>query len=98
MVRKTEIRQPLSHTNAGASNLADDADLETPDGSIIFNGSQGIGKTSYPGQDDGHASRQRRGAQASSRAMDHAARRAAPLSGPYRDPKRLRPRPMPRLP
>src|SRR5262249_6842889 len=54
--------------------LANGARLETPDGSTILNGSQGVGKTSCPHQDDGHASRQRRGAQTDSRAMDHAAR------------------------
>src|SRR5215471_10414938 len=49
--------------------LANGARLETPDGSTILNGSQGVGKTSCPRQDDGHASRQRRGAQTDNRAM-----------------------------
>jgi hypothetical protein len=52
---KDGIRKPLSTRNAGASNLADGAALENPDGSTILNGSQGFAKISCATEDDGHA-------------------------------------------
>jgi hypothetical protein len=57
MVAWPERRNPkaLSTRNAGASNLADGAALENPDGSTILNGSQGIAKISCATEDDGHA-------------------------------------------
>src|SRR5215469_3479378 len=74
---KNGIRKSSSTRNPGASDLADGAGPETPDASIIPSGSEGIGKTSGAGQDDDHASCQRRGAQSGRGAMDHAARHAA---------------------
>jgi hypothetical protein len=58
MVAWPERRNPkasLSTRNAGASNLADGAALENPDGSTILNGSQGIAKASRAAENDGHA-------------------------------------------
>jgi hypothetical protein len=55
MARKTESERPSPIRNAGASNLADGAALENPDGSTILNGSQGIAKISCATEDDGHA-------------------------------------------
>src|SRR5215813_2961213 len=66
MVRKTESESPLPH-EPGASDSVDGASPETPDGSIIPSGSQGIGKTSCAGQDDDHAPCQWRGAQTGGR-------------------------------
>src|SRR5262245_11168503 len=54
--------------------------LENAHGSIILSGSNGAGQIADTGQDGGHASRQRRRAPADPRALDHAARRAAPPS------------------
>jgi hypothetical protein len=55
MARKTESESPSSTRNAGASNLADGAALENPDGSTILNGSQGIAKASRATENDDHA-------------------------------------------
>jgi hypothetical protein len=55
MARKTESESPSFTRNAGASDLADGAALENPDGSTILNGSQGIAKASRAAENDGHA-------------------------------------------
>jgi hypothetical protein len=52
---KDGIRTPSPTPNAGASNLADGAALENPDGSTILNGSQGIAKISRATENDDHA-------------------------------------------
>jgi hypothetical protein len=55
MARRTESERPSPTPNAGASNLADGAALENPDGSTILSGSQGVAKISCATEDDGHA-------------------------------------------